>query len=125
MYCSLRSADRILYQGDADQITARSPHGEFAVMNNHAPILAVLVPGVIHLRAGKTEHTFVCKGGTFDLVNNQVTILMERPFALEEINPVAIGEQLAALQSSGTTSSGHADEAAYLQLLCQVKENYG
>lgn len=124
MHCIIRSADRTLYAGEAERIVARSPHGEFAVLDGHAPILAVLIAGVIRLLAGETEHVFVCKGGTFNLVDNQATILVERPFTLEEIDPVAIREQLAATQTESPSETSDQDEAAYLELLCRVKESH-
>ena|GEM_PF-928328 len=125
MHCILRSADRTLYDGDAERIAARSPHGEFAVMNGHAPILAVLVAGVIRLQAAGSEHTFVCRGGTFNFADNHATVLVEKPFTLEEIDPVAIREQLATLQDPESSEQINSEEVAYLELLCQVKESHG
>lgn len=125
MHCTIRSADRTVYEGDAEQIVARSPHGEFAVLNGHAPILAVLVTGVIRLAAGETEHAFVCKGGTFNLIDDQATVLVERPFAIDEIDISKTREQLAALQSEESSELSDSDEIAYLELLCRVKESHG
>ena len=125
MHCILRSADRTLYDDDAERIVARSPHGEFAVLDGHAPIIAVLVPGVIRLQAAGTEHTFICKGGTFSLADNHVTVLVERPYKLEEIDLVAIREQLTALQTDEPSEEIDSEEIAYLELLCQVKERHG
>ena len=125
MHCIVRSADRTLYDGDAERIVARSPHGEFAVMNGHAPILAVLVTGVIRLQAAGTEHTFVCKGGTLTLADNQATVLVERPFTLEEIDPVAIREQLTSLRNVESSAGIDPEEVAYLEHLCRVKESHG
>ena len=95
------------------------------MLDGHAPILAVLVPGVIRLQAAGTEHTFICKGGTFSLADNHVTILVEDPFTLKEIDPVAIREQLAALQDEESSEGFDPEEVAYLELLCQVKESHG
>ncbi|MFC2105988.1 FoF1 ATP synthase subunit delta/epsilon [Candidatus Bipolaricaulota bacterium] len=125
MHCIVRSADRTFYNGDAERIVARSPHGEFAVMNGHAPILAVLVTGVIRLQAAGAEHTFVCKGGTFTLADNQATVLVERPFTLEEIDPVAIREQLTSLRNVESSGGIDSEEVSYLEHLCRVKERHG
>ena len=125
MHCTVRSADRTLYDSDADRITARSLHGEFAVMNGHAPILAVLDTGVIRLQSAGTEHTLVCKGGTFNLADNHATVLVERPYTLEEIDPVAIREQLMMLQAAEPPTGIDLEEVAYLRFLCQVRESHG
>ena len=125
MHCIVRSADRTFYNADAERIVARSPHGEFAVMNGHAPILAVLVAGVIRLQAAAMEHSFVCKGGTFTFADNHATVLVERPFTLEEIDPVAIREQLTTLQNEESSEEIDSEEVAYLEHLCRVKESHG
>ena len=125
MHCIVRSADRTLYEGDAERIVARSPHGEFAVMDSHAPILAVLVPGVIRLQVAGAELALVCKGGTFNLADNHATVLVERPYKLEEIDLVAIREQLATLQTDKPSEEIDSEEIAYLKLLCRVKESHG
>ena len=125
MRCIVRSADRTLYEGDAEQIVARSPYGEFAVMSGHAPILAVLVPGVVRLQSAGTERTIVCNGGTFSLADNHASVLVERPYMLEEIDPVAIREQLTELRAEESPEGIDPEEIAYLELLCRVKESHG
>lgn len=123
MHCIVRSADRTLVDGNAERIVARSPHGEFAVMDGHAPILAVLVPGVIRLQIDGEERVIVCKGGTFSLADKSVTVLVEQPYTLEEIDPDSLRVQLAKLQAEEPSAS-LSEEIAYLELLCRVKETH-
>ena len=123
MHCIVRSADRTLFDGNAERIVARSPHGEFAVMDGHAPILAVLVPGVIRLQIDGVERVIVCKGGTFSLMDKTVTVLVERPYSSEEIDVESLRSQLSALQTE-TPSTSLSEEIAYLELLCRVKESH-
>jgi F-type H+-transporting ATPase subunit epsilon len=123
MHCIVRSADRTLVDGNAERVVARSPYGEFAVMDGHAPILAVLVPGVLRLLVDGTERVIVCKGGTFSLADKNVTVLVERPYMLEEIEPTAVQAQIAELQSKEPTA-GLLEEITYLELLCHVKETH-
>jgi len=94
------------------------------VLDGHAPILAVLVPGIIRLQAAGAEYTFVCKGGTFNLADNHAAVLVERPFTLEEIDPVSIREQLSTLQNEEPSEKIDSEETAYLELLCRVKESH-
>ena len=123
MHCTVRSADRTLVDGNAERIVARSPHGEFAVMDGHAPILAVLVPGVIRLQIDGAAHAIVCKGGTFSLADKSVSVLVERPYTLEEIDPDSLQVQLAELQAEEPSAS-LLEEIAYLELLCRMKETH-
>jgi len=123
MHCTVRSANRTLIDATAERIVARSPHGEFAVMDGHAPILAVLVPGVIRVQINGTERIIVCKGGTFSMADKSVTVLVEQPHILEEIDPDSLRAQISKLQADESSAS-LSEEIAYLELLCRVKETH-
>ncbi|MBU1048448.1 F0F1 ATP synthase subunit epsilon [Candidatus Bipolaricaulota bacterium] len=123
MDCIVRSADRTLIEGNAERIVARSPHGEFAVLDGHAPILAVLVPGIIRVLANGTERVIVCKGGTFNLEDQRATVLVEQPYALEEIHADTLRARIAILQAEPQSAS-ISEEIAYLELVCRIKETH-
>jgi len=123
MHCTVRSADCTLYDGDAHHVVARSPHGEFAVMDNHAPLLAVLAPGVVRIHgADATETRIVCVGGTFDFSDNRATLLVERPQPVNEIDASGVRNRLSALRSETSADSDPSEEVAYLELLLHAKE---
>ena len=124
MHCIVRSADRTVVEGDAERIVARSPYGEFAVMEGHAPILAVLVPSVVRLRIDGVEQAIAVKGGTFSLEKNIVTVLAERPHKLDEIDVDSLREELTVLRATEPLTAAISEEIAYLELLCRLKENH-
>lgn len=124
MHCIVRSADRMIIDGDAKRIVARSPHGEFAVMDSHAPILAVLVASVVRVLIGGEEQVIAIKGGTFNMADNHATILVERPYKLEEIDIDDLTKQLATLQTHESSTAAMTEEIAYLELLRRVKETH-
>ena len=124
MRCIVRSADRMLYDQDTQRIVARSHHGEFALMANHAPILAVLESGLIRLQTSDGEVKLVSKGGTLEFADDQATLLVEQPFLLDEIDVASLRQQL---QTSSAEAEGEVlppEEIAYLELLCQIKESH-
>jgi F-type H+-transporting ATPase subunit epsilon len=125
MHCIVRSADRAIYDGDVHHVVARSPHGEFAVMDKHAPLLAVLVPGLVRLHAQDGETHIACSGGTFDFADNCATLLVERPVLLSEIDPAALRDRLHALRSESSAEMNAPDEVAYLEMLIRLKEDHG
>jgi F-type H+-transporting ATPase subunit epsilon len=124
MDCIVRSADRTLYEGDAEQVAARSPYGEFAVRNGHAALLSILVPGVVRLTVSGSEQAFACKGGTFSFKDNHATVLVERPYRMDEIDPVLLREEIASLQANAEPTPSQQDEIDYLELLGRVKESH-
>jgi F-type H+-transporting ATPase subunit epsilon len=60
---SIVSPERELWHGDAEMVVARSPEGEFAIMNGHIPFLAALVPWRVTVVSGASRESFFVPGG--------------------------------------------------------------
>ncbi len=63
MDVSIVSPERELWHGDAEMVVARSPEGEFAIMNGHIPFLAALVPWRVSVVSGGSRESFFVPGG--------------------------------------------------------------
>jgi len=122
MHCQLRSADRTLYDGDASLVVAQSPRGEFAIMDGHAPLIAVLAGGTIRIQEPEQEHVFVSRGGTLRVAADRTTLLVESAQSIDEIDAAALQAELMSLETSG---NGMDDEAAYIRALLAAKERHG
>jgi F-type H+-transporting ATPase subunit epsilon len=122
MHCIVRSADRVAFDGEADRIVARSPDGEFAVLDGHAPFLAALTRGVIRILTGEIEYMVACHGGAIEVEPDRATLLVERPYPLEEIDPEALRAALSQQETGEVTVLS--EEQEYLQFLIRVKEQH-
>jgi F-type H+-transporting ATPase subunit epsilon len=60
---SIVSPEQELWHGDAEMVIARSPEGEFAIMNGHIPFLAALVPWRVTVVSGGSRESFFVPGG--------------------------------------------------------------
>jgi F-type H+-transporting ATPase subunit epsilon len=61
---SIVSAEKKLWEGEADMVVARSPEGEFGIMAGHIPFLAALVPGKVTIQQSGGERLgFLVTGG--------------------------------------------------------------
>jgi F-type H+-transporting ATPase subunit epsilon len=79
MQVSLVAADRMLWQGEATVVNARTLAGEIGVMANHQPLLSVLEPGKIDVRTVDDGHWVAAiDGGFISVAKNQVSILCDR-----------------------------------------------
>ena len=63
MDVSIVSPERELWHGVAEMVVARSPEGEFAIMNGHIPFLAALVPWRVSVVSGGSRESFFVPGG--------------------------------------------------------------
>jgi len=120
MHCEVRSADRTFFDGEATIVVARSTRGEFAVMDDHAPMLAAIGRGPLRVKTSETERVFACFGGSLRVSPGaEVTVLVEDAVPLEEID-LALGES-----AQGSTPA-ETDEGvdARRDLLHRIKETY-
>ena len=81
-----------LFSGEVDSIVVPGVNGAFEMLNNHAPIVAILQKGVITMKGnniGIDEHvkerfqikqnevTLAINSGTVEMKNNKVIVLAE------------------------------------------------
>jgi F-type H+-transporting ATPase subunit epsilon len=63
MDVSVVSPETEVFRGEADMVIARSPEGEFAILRNHIPFLAALVPSRVSIIEGNERSEFFVPGG--------------------------------------------------------------
>ena len=75
------------YSGKAKSVTVPGAAGSFQVLFNHAPIISLLEIGVIKIEEidGK-ELVFAASGGTVEVLENHVLLLVESIETPEEID---------------------------------------
>lgn len=74
----LVAADRLVWSGEASMIIARTSEGDVGILPGHAPMLAVMVDGVIDVTTSDNE-TWVAAvdGGFLSVADDRVSVLAE------------------------------------------------
>ena len=93
LHCRLVVPEGTLFDGDAALIVARSPNGEFAVMDKHAPLLTVLTASPLRIETGTGERLFALSSGLLCVEKTGVTILAEEAIPAEKIDLVKVKER--------------------------------
>ena len=73
MRIKILSPNKNLYEGKTDSVTLPGTEGQFQVLENHAPIFAILREGEIVIGSKKVS----IKGGILRGENNNILILAE------------------------------------------------
>lgn len=75
MTLTIISSHSVLFSGEADAVTLPGVQGSFTVLNNHAPIISVLVKGkvICKMADGETKEIEV-KGGLADVADNKIAV---------------------------------------------------
>ncbi len=91
----LVSPEKIVFSGEVEAVVVPGVEGEFTVLKDHAPTLALLKPGVIEYGQSQTQKTrLFVRGGFAQIAPDGLTILAEQAIALEELDAAKIDADL-------------------------------
>ena len=78
MNVEIVNPDKLIYSGEADLVQLPGKDGSFEILNNHAPLIAILKMGKVKIiDNNKNTEFFEIKGGLIEVVKNKVLILAE------------------------------------------------
>src|SRR6266566_9057805 len=86
MHVEVVTAERELYNGEADSLIAPGSEGELGILPRHAALLTTLKAGEMLIKLGGAEEPFFVSGGFLEVSNNKVTVLAESAEHAEEID---------------------------------------
>src|SRR5262245_33137388 len=92
---NLVAPDRLLFSGDVDQVDLPGLDGDFGVLAEHAPLVALLRPGVIKVKTGNETSNIVVFGGFAEVSPQGLTVLADYATALEELEPTMLADRIA------------------------------
>ncbi len=92
------SADRQVWAGDVINIIARTTEGDIGILPGHEPLMAALVPCVVHIVTsdGRSE-TLAVDGGFISVAEGKVWILSQDAVMGQEVTLEGAHRQLAEL----------------------------
>jgi len=80
------TAERELYSGEADMVSAPGAEGRLGILPSHAPLLTFLTPGELRIVLREAEEPLFVSGGFLEVFNNTVTVLADSAEHAEEID---------------------------------------
>jgi F-type H+-transporting ATPase subunit epsilon len=106
----LVAADRTVWSGRASMVLARTTEGDVGILADHAPVLSVLVPGVVAITPEEGDHVVAAvDGGFLSVAANRVSILAERTTLSGDVD-------VSAAQSDLDAATGEDGEDAELRV---------
>jgi F-type H+-transporting ATPase subunit epsilon len=87
---------------EAVTVVARTTEGDVGILPNHAPMLAVLVPGAVEVRTPSDEYWVAyVDGGFLSVAHNRISVLAEHAEMSHEIDLEKAKHELERVQTSG------------------------
>jgi F-type H+-transporting ATPase subunit epsilon len=99
----------VVYQGEAAQVMAANPLGEFGVLAEHVNFITSLVPCVLEIRlADGTAHHYVIAGGLAEVKDGAMTVLADSAEEPQAINRTVVEGELEAAEAKISQMSAYA-----------------
>ncbi|MCB0508457.1 MAG: ATP synthase F1 subunit epsilon [Chitinophagales bacterium] len=77
MQLNILTPESKVFTGEADSIQLNGFDGKFEILNNHAPLIAILKEGTVKVKAKNETLTFQLKSGIVEVLKNNVSVLTE------------------------------------------------
>ena len=77
MQLKIITHERIIFEGEADEIVIQAQTGQIGVLKDHIPFTTVLDVGVTKVKQGDKIRYFATMGGVFQFKDNVATILTD------------------------------------------------
>ncbi|MGQ0682040.1 F0F1 ATP synthase subunit epsilon [Bradyrhizobium sp.] len=95
---SLTSPEKLLFEEQVDQVDLPGAEGDLGVLAGHAPIVALLRPGLVTASSGAERETFVVLGGIAEFSNEKLTILAEFASHIAEFDVAELQARIAEME---------------------------
>lgn len=103
------SAERLLWQGEAKSVVAKTPEGEIGILPGHEPVLSLLVESPLRIEEPDGSKLLVAvHGGFFSVDSGKVNVIAEVAELAEDID---LERAQAALAKAQAAADGEDDSA--------------
>jgi F-type H+-transporting ATPase subunit epsilon len=90
MHLDIVSAERSIFSGTVEFISARAAHGEVGILPRHSPMLVQLQPGEVRVKVqGGEEQFYYVSGGMLEVQPHVVTVLADTAARAKDLDEAA------------------------------------
>ena len=104
----LVSPDKISFSGEVDQVDVPGSEGDFGVLAGHAPLIALIRPGLMTVYAGGEQTKLVVLGGFAEVGPDGLTVLADVATSLEDIDRAGLQAQITEMETRVKDMEGSA-----------------
>jgi|SRR6476661_4373383 F-type H+-transporting ATPase subunit epsilon len=94
----LVSPDKISFSGEVDQVDVPGAEGDFGVLAGHAPLIALLRPGLMTVYSGGEQTRLVVLGGFAEVGPDGLTVLADVATSVEDLDRTSLQMQIAQME---------------------------
>lgn len=129
MHLKIITHEKIVFDGDVDEIYSRGINGEFGILKGHVPYMTALDIGVTKIVKNDDIKYFSVMGGIFKFIDDEALILTDIAESGDEIDEVRAKEALerAKIRLADATAETDAKraQAAIARAMARLKAKLG
>jgi F-type H+-transporting ATPase subunit epsilon len=113
MQVELVAADRLVWSGEATMVIARTTEGDVGILPDHAPMLSLMVDGVVDVTTSDGE-TWVAAvdTGFLSVASNRISILSEHAQMSHDVDLESARADLERARAAGEADDEAQQQAA-------------
>ena len=112
MQVELVAADRLVWSGEARMVIARTTEGDVGILPNHAPMLSLMVHGIIDVTTSDNETWIAAVDtGFLSVANNRISVLSEHAEMSHDIDLEKARIDLERCKSEGAADDDVLEKA--------------
>jgi F-type H+-transporting ATPase subunit epsilon len=89
----LVSPEQMVFSGEVEHVVVPGTEGEFGVLAGHAPLVAMLKPGVLRI-LGPNEQRILVVGGFAEVSPDGLTVLADMAMPVDDVDREVIAGQI-------------------------------
>jgi F-type H+-transporting ATPase subunit epsilon len=89
----LVSPEELVFSGEVEHVVVPGTEGEFGVLAGHAPLVAMLKPGILKI-LGPSEQRILVVGGFAEVRPEGLTVLADRAMPVDEVDPAVLAGEI-------------------------------
>jgi len=125
MHLKIITHEKLVFDGDVDEIYTKGTDGEFGILPNHIPIMSALEVGVTKIMQNGNPQYFTTMGGVFQFKDNEAVILTPIAESGKDIDVVRAKEAMerakARLSEKDAAIDAKRAEAALARAMARLK----
>ena len=93
----LVSPEQLLFSGEVEHVVVPGTEGEFGVLAGHAPLVAMLKPGILRV-LGPNPMNILVTGGFAEVSPQGLTVLADRAVPLDAVDAMTLTGEIEAAE---------------------------
>src|SRR3954451_2566207 len=102
----LVSPEKLAFSGEVDQVDVPGAEGDFGVLAGHAPVVAVIRPGILTVTSSGKHEKIVVLGGLAEMSDKGLTVLADVATSLEELDRAKLADAIAEMEAKLAEKEG-------------------